>query len=240
MKPAKLLPLIAAYIPMMQFFMFKISGFLSAMYGPVIIESLTFLPLLALSVSCTATILDDLELNPGRLQWLSDAMPGICSFAFYKSMESITSNWIMHVIGKGFFYSRLGLQLQLGALYSIVAPSKLLLFALPAVLHTALFNHHVPYPYATSSLNSTMVKDGWSLIDRQDSLTGYISILESAKQGFRVMRCDHSLLGGEWLAARTKNGLAEPIYGVFVMLEAVRLMEVPERVPDSEATALVM
>jgi hypothetical protein len=239
-KPVKVLPLIAAYIPVMQYFLFRISGFLGAMYGPIIIEGLTFLPLLLLSVSCTATILDDLELNPGRLQWLSDAMPGICSYVFYKTIEYITNGWTLRVIGKGIFYSRLGLQFQLTAFYSIFAPSKLLLYALPAVLHTALFNYHVPYSYTTSSLNATMVQSGWSLLDRHESLTGYISIIESSEQGFRVMRCDHSLLGGEWLAARTRHKLAEPIYGVFVMLEAVRLIEVPEPVPDSDATALVM
>jgi hypothetical protein len=67
-----------------------------------------------------------------------------------------------------------------------------------------------------------------------------MSILESRDQGFRVMRCDHSLLGGEWLAKSDRNLLAEPIYGVFVMLEAVRLVEVKKSVPDSEAKALVM
>jgi hypothetical protein len=55
------------------------------------------------------------------------------------------------------------------------------------------------------------------------------------------MRCDHSLLGGEWLSRSDRNSiLAEPIYGVFVMLEAVRLVEVKKSVPDSEAKALVM
>jgi len=65
------------------------------------------------------------------------------------------------------------------------------------------------------------------------------SIIESAEKGFRVMRCDHSLRGGEWLAS-TRHRLAEPIYGVFVMLEAVRLIEVPAKVADKEANALVM
>ncbi|TVY46767.1 Polyamine aminopropyltransferase [Lachnellula occidentalis] len=239
-KPVKLLPLIAAYIPVMQFFLFQISGSMGAVYGPIIIESLTFLPLLLLSVSCTATILDNLELNPGRVQWLADAAPGICSYAFYKSMEYFTGHWTLRVIGKDLLHSRLGLQCQLAALYSLFAPSKLLLYALPALLHTSIFNYHVPYSYTTSSLNSTMSKSGWSLIDRHESLTGYLSVFESDAQGFRVLRCDHSLLGGQWLTARATHGLPEPIYGVFVMLEAVRLMEVPERVPDSEATALVI
>ena len=224
---------------MMQFFLFKLSGFFGAVYGPLVTESVTFLPLLTLSVSCTATILDDLEMNPGRFQWAVDAAPGILSYAFFKTAEFISNNKIQSTIGSSFIQTRLGLQILLAGLYSIFSPSKLLLFTIPAILHTALFNVHVPYQYTTECLNDTMAKNGWSFIDRQESLTGYISIIESAEKGFRVMRCDHSLLGGEWLAS-TRHRLAEPIYGVFVMLEAVRLIEVPAKVADKEANALVM
>jgi hypothetical protein len=238
-KPAQLLPLIAAYIPMAQFFLFKISGFLGAVYGPLITESLTYLPLLMLSVSCTATILDDLEMNPGRFQWAVDAAPGIFSYAFFKTIEFISNNKIQSTIGSSFIQTRLGLQILLAGLYSIFAPSKLLLLTIPAILHTALFNVHVPYSHTTSILNGTLAKNGWSLLERHESLTGYISIIESAEKGLRVMRCDHSLLGGEWLAT-TSHRLAEPIYGIFVMLEAVRLIEVPSKVLDKEASALVM
>ena len=238
-KPAQLLPLIAAYIPMMQVFLFKLSGFFGAVYGPLITESLTYFPLLLLSVSCTATILDDLEMNPGRLQWAVDAAPGIISYAFFKTMELVSNIKIQNTIGASFIQTRLGLQILLAGLYATFAPSKLLLFTLPAILHTAIFNVHVPYSYTTSVLNDTLARTGWSLIERHESLTGYVSIIESAEKGFRVMRCDHSLLGGEWLST-TRNRLAEPIYGVFVMLEAVRLVETPSRVPDKETNALVM
>lgn len=98
---------------------------------------------------------------------------------------------------------------------------------------------------ALSWLNGGMEKEGWKILDRRDSLTGYVSVVESLKDGFRVLRCDHSLLGGEWVkfedTGRFKgNQVAEPIYGVFAMLEAVRLVEVPHPVPDNEAKALVM
>jgi hypothetical protein len=240
LKPQQLLPLIAAYIPMVQFFLFKISGFMGALFGPLIIEILTFLPLLLLSVSCTATILDDLEMSIGRFQWLSDAMPGIGSYAFFKGMEHFSHNALQKTIGSGFFHTRLGCQIWLAHMYAIFAPSKLLYYTIPALLHTALFNVHVPYSYTTSLLNTTMIRDGWSILARQESLTGYISIIESPEKGFRIMRCDHSLLGGEWLAKTKTSMLPEPIYGVFVMLEAVRLVEVKTSIPDSEAKALVM
>jgi len=237
-KPSRLLPLIAAYIPMVQYIFFQYSGVFGAYYGPLVLESLTFLPLLVISVSCTATELDLLNMNPGRFQWLSDAAPGIASFSFYKTMEYITGNYITSTIGNSIVQTRLGYQMLLVALYTAFAPSKLVIYAVPALMHLTLANLHVPTTFATNSLNASMNAQGWNLIDRHESLTGYISIIESTNT-FRVMRCDHSLLGGEWLAP-TKALLPEPIYGVFVMLEAVRLVEVPNYIPDNEANALVM
>lgn len=238
MKPILLLPVLAAWIPVMQFFLFKVSGFLGGRFGPVIIEGMSFLPLLLLSVSCTATVLDDLEMNPGRLQWLVDATPGIASYAFFKTVEYFSGNWINSTIGATIVQTRIGLSLLLTGIYSLFAPSKLLLYAIPAVLHTLFLNTHLPTPYVTSVLNTAMQKTGWTLLDRQESLTGYISIIESAENRFRVMRCDHSLLGGEWLAR--SEGIKEPIYGVFVMLEAVRLVKVEQTAPDRQKSALVM
>jgi hypothetical protein len=239
-KPKLLLPLLAAYIPVAQFFMFKLSGLLGAKYGPIITESVTVLPLILLSVSCTATILDDLEMSPGRMQWLSDAMPGITSFSFFKAVEYFSGGFIERTIGASIIQTRIGLQVLLAGLFSAFAPSKMLLLTIPAIIHTAIFNTHVALPHSTASLNSTLVRSGWSLLERQESITGYMSVIESAQNGFRVMRCDHSLLGGEWLARFKGNPLAEPIYGVFVMLEAVRLVEVPNPVSDRDAKALVM
>lgn len=238
--PQKLLPLIAAYIPVVQFFLFKVSGRLGAVYGPIVTESLTFLPLLLLSVSSTATLLEDLEMSPGWAQWLTDALPGVLSYSFFKGMEHLSMNSIQRSIGASFFQTRLGLQVILSGLYTIFAPSKLLLFTIPALLHTALFNVHVPYSYTTSALNATLQQSNWTLLERRESVTGYISILESAEQRFRAMRCDHSLLGGEWLVKASRNAMPEPIYGVFVMLEAIRLVELEKPIRDSEAKALVV
>lgn len=239
-RPLHLLPVIAAYIPMLQFFLFQYSGYFGGKWGPVIIEGLTFLPLLLLSVSCTATILGDLELTNGRYPWVSDALPGVSSFVFYKGMEYLSGKAIQGTIGSTFYHTRLGLQILLSALYTVLAPSQLLILALPAVLHTTFYNTHVPSTSMTTYLNNTMAITGWSLLERKESLTGYLSIIESKDKGFRIMRCDHSLLGGEWLPSITQTGHTEPIYGIFVMLEAVRLVKVPNPVPDNKAKALVM
>ncbi|CAG8974515.1 hypothetical protein HYALB_00009050 [Hymenoscyphus albidus] len=236
-KPVYLLPVLAAWIPVSQFFLFQVSGAMGARWGPVVIQALGYLPLLMMSVSCTATVLDDLDMNPGRWQWLAEATPGIASYAFFKTVEYFSGNWINANIGATIVQTRIGLSLLLTALYSLFAPSKLLLYAAPAVLHTLFLNKHFQTPYGLERANGGLQKTGWALVDRKESITGYISIVESAGQ-FRAMRCDHSLLGGEWFAR--SDGIKEPIYGVFVMLEAVRLVKVEMTAPEREKTALVI
>ena len=82
------------------------------------------------------------------------------------------------------------------------------------------------------------------MLARQDSTTGYISVLENNNQGFRVMRCDHSLLGGEWtqMPIGYNPVVKDPVYSVFTMLEAVRLVETEHGEPrdDKDSRALVM
>ncbi|RDW71869.1 spermine synthase [Coleophoma crateriformis] len=240
LKPIQLLPLVAAYIPMVQFFAFKFSTYLGPQVGPVVTEALTFLPLLALSVSCTATILDDLELTSGnKLRWLLDPAPGITSYVFFKSVERYSRSFLWSILGKTLITSLLGLQLLMTGIYSVLAPSKLIRYAIPALLHTTLLNTHFQAPWTTASLNSTLLATDWKILERQDSNTGVISIIENSKDKFRAMRCDHSLLGGEWLL-ETNGPVGEPIYGIFVMLEAIRLIERPNPVADTQANALVI
>jgi hypothetical protein len=243
-KPQLLIPVVAAYIPVIQFFLFKISSRLGATWGPAITETLTLVPLIFLSVACTATYLDgaDLSFLPKSV---GDSVPGLGSALVYVVTAGTASSWIQRHIGTAWYLTRLGLQAVLTASYSLFAPSKLLLFAVPGLLHTAFFNNHMPTSLALSSLNSTLNAHEYMILDRRESLTGYISVVQSIAQGFRVLRCDHSLLGGEWTKLRAlpqfkDNQVAEPIYGVFAMLEAVRLVEVPEPVPDDKAEALVI
>ena len=239
-----LLPIIAIYIPTVQFFLERFSGPLGARWGPLLTEVLTLFPITALSAACVATYLDMADLT-ALPKWLGDAAPGLGSFGFYTAVETISGNLIRTYIGRTFFNTRLGLELVLSASYSLLAPSKMLLYAVPALLHTALLNTHVPTPMALGSLNRNLAPENWVILDRRESITGYVSVLENTEQGFRVMRCDHSLLGGEWVKfngaeALKGNQVAEPIYGVFAMLEAVRLVQVPKPVPDSAAKALVV
>ena len=124
--------------------------------------------------------------------------------------------------------SRSGFQAILIFLYAFYEHSRPRIFAivLPS-LYFAIVNPHMPAKYNTAALNATLQTENFSLVARQESLTGYISVLDSTKDGFRAMRCDHSLLGGEWTNRPVghPSKLNEPIYAIFVMLEAVRLVE---------------
>lgn len=233
-----LMPLVALYIPAVQFYLFKLSATLTAYQGPFITELLTVAPLTILSVSCTANYLEgaDLSALPG---FVRDAAPGISSYLYYKSVESLSAKLLGQYIGRSFFLTRIALETILGVLYALFAPSKYLVLAIPALLHTTFFNTHLMTPMAAQSLNSTLLAGKWSLLDRKESLTGYISVADNLETGYRVMRADHSLLGGEWIRYKGAR-VAEPIYAIFTMLEAVRLVETPEPIVDQDAKALVM
>jgi hypothetical protein len=159
--------------------------------------------------------------------------------------EKVFGGWVERFVGRGVLNTRLGMEMVLAGSYALFAPSKLLVWTIPALLHTALLNTHVPTSTALSKLNSGLESAGYVVLDRQESITGYVSVIESANDGYRVMRCDHSLLGGEWVKFLGQgqfkgNQVAEPIYGVFAMLEAVRLVEVAKPIPDNKAKSLVM
>ncbi|KAI1141402.1 S-adenosyl-L-methionine-dependent methyltransferase [Hypoxylon sp. FL0543] len=235
-KTIALLPLVAAYIPMVQFFLFQMSETFGAKLGPAVTEVFTLFPLVVLSTACLADVLEDADLSKLPKSIVGSA-PGLGSYAFFKFVEGQSMHQLIAQIGKSVLQTRIGLELVLASAYSVMARSKLLVWAVPALLHTAFYNTHLMTPMATSSLNSTLHARGWSLVDRQESTTGYISVLNNHKDGFRVMRCDHSLLGGEWTKLPRKI-VAEPIYSVFTQLEAVRLVEIPDKTPDNAAKAL--
>ncbi|KAI1175895.1 S-adenosyl-L-methionine-dependent methyltransferase [Nemania sp. FL0916] len=231
-----ILPLIALHIPMLQFYLFAFTSLLGVKYGPAITEGLTLFPLVVVSASCIADILDQADLS-GLPSSVASSAPGLVSYMVFRYAETSFFGQLVEQMGTSIMQTRMALELSLAATYSLMGRSQLLRYAVPGILHAIMYNTHLMTESATASLNSTLNTTGWSLVDRWESNTGYISVLDSHVNGFRVMRCDHSLLGGEW----TKLGrdiVAEPVYSVFTQLEAIRLVQVPERVPDSEAHAL--
>lgn len=241
------LPAIAFWIPTIQFALFKQSSLLGQPWGPLVTESLTYFPLVFLSIYAAAAYFDQVDLTSfGEL--VAEHGPAVGSYALFSTAQKFFTTVITSNIRGSGFQTRAGHQLILAVLYALTLPSTTFLpLAIPSLIFSLTSNPHIPLLRTTNLLNSTLSAHNFTLLERTESLTGYLSVLENTQQGFRVMRCDHSLLGGEWTSPslyQTRNAqVREPVYTVFAMLEAVRLVERDDgkpRPPDSETTALNM
>ncbi|TQW09381.1 spermine/spermidine synthase [Cordyceps javanica] len=258
---ARLLPAAALAAPLVQLALEPWSAALGPVWGPVLAEALTVAPVVVLAAACAADALEGLGPLPLLPRFVTDALPGMGSWALFAASENLAREFVLRFAGRpettssqtqaaaaaaaaevtSFALSRVGMQLSLGGLMAALAPSAWVLLAAPALAHTLWLNPHAPTRRADASLNATLRAHDWLLVDRRESNTGYVSVLQSLRGGFRVLRCDHSLLGGEYTDPSVSGGLvAEPIYGVFAMLEAVRLIRTEKQVPDDEAKALVI
>ncbi|KAI9832173.1 MAG: hypothetical protein M1819_004524 [Sarea resinae] len=183
------------------------------------------------------------------------------SFLALSPREFKPLDLIFSRIGSSVVFTRVGLQISLATILSLLWPSKLLLFIVPSALHIISYNVHLSTPLTSIALNNVLQSHGYTVLARQESITGYISVLESEENHFRLLRCDHSLLGGEWLQPpqghEHTSKVREPVFAVFAMLEAVRLVELEwvgqtwdsademgsvgrASVPDIEKSALVV
>jgi hypothetical protein len=220
---AQWIPIHAFWIPTLLLILFGQSSLLGATWGPLVTEAITFYPLLALAIYSSAPFLESQSYG-----WTAEVWQALGSYKFFRIFEDASGTFIGSYIGTNAFMTRSGLQFVCATLYAGVAPSKRLIFVLPSILYSAIFNVHTPLPRNTALLNSTLFEQtSYRILAREESLTGYISVLENKKDGFLALRCDHSLLGGEWLPRGNGYGASvrEPIYAIFVMLEAVRLFE---------------
>lgn len=243
---SNLLPVLASVIPIIQFYLFRFSRQLGPIYGPVVMEVLTYCPLVLVSILNATTFLATFDLGQYG-HYVNYAGSGLVSYVVLSMSETFSSSLIEQSIGSSFIFTRSGLQFLVTAFYAILLPSKFVLLATLALLHTFCLNLHSPLPQPTGFLENTLKTHQFSLVDRQESLTGYLSVLDNLKDGFRVLRCDHSLLGGVWdpQSRFSSSTLKEPVYSIFVTLEAVRLVvskpdESRVHVRDNEKNALVM
>lgn len=233
----------AYYVPMIQWVLFHLSSKLGAEYGPLLTEALTYYPTLFLACLATSLILEDLDLRQYS-HTIAEGAPPAISYALFSFSEKFFQAVLPQVMGKNDFFSRSGLQLLVASTYASLSSTPYLLACLPAMIHAMYANPHYTSKYAVKVLNQTLAAHNYTVLERRDSLTGYISVIESADLHYRVMRCDHSLLGGDWLVTprRVAQGQVgrETIYSVFTMLESVRLVEGSADKPDSEKNALFM
>ncbi|PGH12304.1 hypothetical protein AJ79_04370 [Helicocarpus griseus UAMH5409] len=219
------IPVLAFSIPTIQLFLFKWSMQMGDVYGPLLTELLTYFPLVLLSVSSVAILLEDAKLRQYG-ETLGNHGPFLGSYMLFSTLEKFIGFSLPSYMGKSVLMARIPLQLLTASLYALSLPSKWLLFALPSLLFSSRYNVHFPFEHTTALLNSTLQAEDFVLLRREESLTGYLSVVENVRSHFRVMRCDHSLLGGEWTHIPNAQypEVREPIYAIFTMLEAVRLI----------------
>jgi hypothetical protein len=248
---AEYVAVIAYWIPVIQFLIFPYSGKLGIEYGPLIVELLTYFSLLFLSMYAVADLLESIDLSQFELPpTVGEFAFPIASYITVSSVAKISSSIIPSFIGTSIYFTRIGLQMLLASTLAFITPSRMIFLAFPAILHTLWANPHHPSDQGFQLANSTLFStQNYTLLARQESITGYVSVVENtADNAFRLLRCDHSLLGGEWLvtpeAYRRGQRQRESIFAVFVLLEAVRLVEpivsTTPVLPDAEKSALVI
>ncbi|KAK4544771.1 hypothetical protein LTR36_004020 [Oleoguttula mirabilis] len=247
------LALWALWMPLMQVYVFQYSARLGPVIGPIITGFLSCHTIVIPSAYAAAQALEAFDLQ-GKLGNIGGvALPALAlDLLYFRPLEYVMAHHALPRASAYFTSGGLGtpvkLQLALGAAYTLLSPDKpywLFSLAAPAVFHALLANPHFDSQRAVDVVNRDLAVHNWTLLDRAWSNTGYISVLESTDLQYRVLRCDHSLLGGEWLLTperQQKEGwkVNEPVYAVFEMLEAVRLVEVEPAVADNEAQALVI
>ena len=240
-------------------------------YFPLLVLSMYAVALLLDEVMGTGTDMgsgdgNDLNGHEEKKKWitgngpLAESLPGLAAYMTFSFLEKASTAAMARFVdtyavaltqlsSNVMEFSRVGLQVLVAALYFLLNPSvHVFSLALPALLHTLFLNPHWISEASTARLNAALAPYNYTLLDRQESVTGYVSVLRNDESDLLLLRCDHSLLGGEWLVTpeRRANGMTqpEPVYAVFSMLEAVRLVkgdgdDVVER-GDAEKSALVM
>ncbi|KAI9337360.1 S-adenosyl-L-methionine-dependent methyltransferase [Zopfochytrium polystomum] len=231
--------------------LFPFSGTVGVVYGPAYTECILLAPILVCCVRASVVLLNGhyrLSSPFGAAVYVAVCSPAVIA------AESAISLAVSSVIGSHPAFSRVGLELTLAAASSVlllalhwrsnrrVNRKRWRVFIVVAGVLTGFFhglwlNPHFPSSHALEMANTALRAYNVSLLARQESLTGYVSVLQvrvdGGKEAFRVMRCDHSLLGGEWLptAHARKKGQTqrETVFSAFVLLEAVRLIEHPAK-----------
>lgn len=238
---AYMLPVLAFWTPTLQYFVMQQSSKLGNPLGPVITELFGYYPLALLTVAIAGKQIQYSLHLEDMGDVASEHVPLLGSYFVYSMGEHFAKALLSRLIGFTVVFTRAGLQFVIAILYAAVIPSKMLLLAIPSVLFSITADVHFG---GIGGVNSAIQSEGYSILARQESYTGYISVLENHNDGFRVMRCDHSLLGGQWtkMAPGYHPQVQDPVYAVFTMLEAVRLVEYSHgshRV-DADSKALVM
>lgn len=240
------LPIWAVFAPVLTCLSFQLSDDLGLVWGPIVGGLLSCHSIIVPAIYAAATSYDgpnSKATSSGPLTHLLSGLPSLGIFMILEwGLPDIVSKFVTTWSFLNPFNAHLIIALHLALLLTQRRAIAVATVSIAAIL--ALTSPYGNGPLSTTLLETALQSQEWTLVARQWSNTGYISVLENTQANYRVMRCDHSLLGGEWQLTpeRKSQGwkVPESIYAAFHMLEAVRLVEVEPAIPDSSAQALVI
>lgn len=244
--PNRYLPLYAACIPLLQYALFQYSESLGLVGGPILTGFLSCHVVVSMAAYAAAASMEGLSKRTKLDREQAFFTNGLASFVIFFFLERQFAQRLPAIMMAWPHFHPLNLQaaIALGLVLTLPQTSTLFLSTILLTNLQALVSPYGSGPYANSLLDVSLQSQNYTLLARHWSNTGYLSVLENTAANYRVMRCDHSLLGGEWqlTSQRRLEGwrVPESIYAVFTMLEAVRLLDVRNPVADSDASALVI
>ncbi|EPS37918.1 hypothetical protein H072_8453 [Dactylellina haptotyla CBS 200.50] len=232
-----IIPLIAVNIPIAQGFIWQYAKELGATNGPIVTEALTIGLLLGLTVFTVTGSIRPIGAPVGAVAAADLTLLGI-SWLVFTYGEKAASRFLSPYVGSGWPMTRCGMEATISIFAASLHRSPLVFAAIPSFFPIFYMDPRcIMGGKGVAKLNEHLEPLNFSVLARQESNTGYLSVIENKESQYRFLRCDHSILGGVWLkqhpnlyrSAANPEHLREPIYAVFVMLEAVRLVDPPAR-----------
>ena len=258
----KAIALILISAPLILPTLFRFSGRCGPVWGPILTQAVMTWPCVFFtSHDISRRALDAIgrpKFRSFSLQALLALSTGVPLIITLNISEQFLGRYFQPFIGV--LWSRFSIFVYLGifALFVDNLPinrSKFtnLVLVIAAVIPIALFVFS--RPHVITGVNSGLLArlpSEYTYLDRWESITGMITVVENSQHGYRVLKCDHSILGGLWTGIKRKElsdrGVvgpelekrsvdeAESVYSAFIVQEAVRLVTTPRK----QDTALIM
>ncbi|KAK6359856.1 hypothetical protein TWF696_000989 [Orbilia brochopaga] len=242
-----LIPLVAINIPLAQGFIWQYAKDLGAVNGPVVTEALTIGILLTFTVFSITGLIRPVGVSVQTVA-IADLSLLATSWLVFTYAETGIARYLSPYVGSGWPMTRCGMEATVAIFAASLHRSIFLLAALPSFFPVFYLDSRcVMGDKGLKKLNQHLDPLNFTAVARIESTTGYLSVLENKVERYRLLRCDHSILGGAWLKTvpgleayqNNPEHLREPIYAVFVMLEAIRLIDPPAR-ERKDANALIV
>ncbi|KAK6528158.1 hypothetical protein TWF281_009409 [Arthrobotrys megalospora] len=242
-----LIPLVAINIPIIQGAIWQHAKDLGATNGPIVTEAATIGLLITFTVFSLTGIIRPVGVPVASVA-IADITLLALSWVLFNFTERSAINFLGPYVGKGWPMTRCGMEATVAVFSASLHRSIFLIAALPSFFPVFYMDPRcVMGENGVQKLREHLAPLNHTVVARMESNTGYLSVLENVEGHYRFLRCDHSILGGVWLKshpnleryASNPEHLREPIYAVFVMLEAIRLIEPPAR-ERTDPNALVI